>query len=110
MSSREKDWLMVREDWYSHLASTNLRIAEARRRIENQKAHIRSSIEGGHSAHGAIVLLRLLEETLELMNSRRTNILKKVRAYRLPVCDQHGLYCLCDSPEPAHGVYFKLTS
>jgi len=78
------NWKMVREDWYNHLASSNLRIAEARQRIENQKGLIRSLIEGGYSAGRALALLRLLEETLQLMNDNRTNILNKVRYYQLP--------------------------
>src|SRR5262245_61840754 len=105
---------MVREDWYSHLASTNRRIVEARQRIENQKAHIRSSIEQGCDAHRAMALLRLLEETLELMNARRTNILEKVRVYRLLVCDRHGLRCVtlmkCERVESVGATYFKLRS
>ena len=93
--------IFQRDDWYTQLASSNLRIAEARERIENQKAHIRTLIKEGHSAGRAIALLMLLEKTLELMKVNRANILKKVRTYRLPVCVQHGLRCetqtKCDS-------------
>src|SRR5262245_20812932 len=95
--------IFKREDWYNHLASSNLRIAQARERIENQKAHIRSLIEEGHSAGSAIALLMLLEETLELMKANRANILEKGRPYRLPVCFQHGLHCVkqtgCANPD-----------
>lgn len=91
--------IFQRDDWYTHLASSNLRIAEARERIENQKAHICTL--KGHSAGRAIALLMLLEKTLELMKVNRANILEKVRTYRLPVCVQHGLRCetqaKCDS-------------
>src|SRR5262245_35401295 len=98
--------ILEREDWYSNLASSNRRIIEARQRIEKQKAHVRSLIEEGYVSDRAIALLRLFEETLRLMDVRRTNILKKVRPYRLPVCLQHGLRCVthtkCDSVEPEH--------
>ena len=104
--------ILEREDWYNNLASSNRRIIEARQRIEKQKAHIRSLIEEGYVSDRAIALLRLFEQTLRLMDARRTNILEKVRPYRLPVCLQHGLRCVthtkCDSLEPGHGVYLKL--
>ena len=105
--------ILQREDWYGHLASTNRRIAEARQRIEAQKAHIRSSIEEGQSAHRALALLRLLEDTLQLWYGQRETILQKVRTYRLPACDQHGLRCMtqtkCNGPEPERDTYFKPT-
>ena len=87
MSSKHRyyrTWRMVREDWYNHLSSANRRIAEARERIENQKAHVRCLIEQGYNTGRALSLLRLLEETLQLMTDGRTNILKKVRTYQLP--------------------------
>ena len=110
---RPKNWHMVREEWYRHLASTNRRIIEARERIEDQKALVCSLKEKGYCTRRALSLLRLFEETLQLRYTRREAILKKVRTYGLPICLQHGLRCVtqakCDSPEPLLGIYFELT-
>jgi len=47
------------------------------------------------------------------MVHRREAILEKVRTYRLPVCDEHGLRCVtqtkCDKREPERDTYFKPT-
>jgi hypothetical protein len=100
---RPSNLRMVREDWYGHLAAANRRILEASERIENQKALTRSLIEKGYSTERALALLRLFEETLQLMYGRREIILEKVRTYRLALCDQHDLRCVtqttCDGLE-----------
>jgi hypothetical protein len=60
---------MVREDCYRHLASSNRLIIGARKRIENQKAHIRPLKQEGYMRW--LALLPGLEETLQSMYRRR---------------------------------------
>lgn len=76
---------MVREDWYRRLAQADLLIVEARERMQSQKGHIAELTRKGQGAGRAIALLRLFEETLQLMHVQRTTILQEVRRYELPV-------------------------
>jgi len=88
------NWPTTREDWYVHLASTNRRIVETRQLIDNQKALISTLKERGYCAGKSLALLRLFEDALQLRCRWREIILKKVRSYRLPLCDQHSLHWL----------------
>jgi hypothetical protein len=70
--------LLVQDTWYRHLAIADRLIVEARRRLADQKTHIADLEEHGEDTRTATALLRLLEETLRLMQSHRATILQKL--------------------------------
>jgi hypothetical protein len=76
---------MVRQDWYRDLARINRRIADAREPIERKKKALISTLtQGAQSPESAIAFLEILNDTLQAMNSHRTNILVFVRIFPLP--------------------------
>ena len=81
---------MSREEWYNHLAGTNHRIVQARKRIENQKTLLFELKVAGRNTTRAFALLQLFEGALDAMNAHRTVILQKVRTSPLPVDEERG--------------------
>jgi hypothetical protein len=73
---------MVREIWHRHLAIADRLIVEARDCIDSQKQHLSALEHDGEDTRRATALLRLLQETLQLMHWHRATILEKVAAYK----------------------------
>jgi hypothetical protein len=73
---------MVREIWYRHLAIADRLIVEARECIDNQQQHLAALEHDGEDTRRATALLRLIQETLQLMHCHRATILEKVAAYK----------------------------
>jgi len=80
---------MVLQAWYRDLARINRKIADARELIERQKAVISERTPFRHREN-AIVLLGILNDTLQAMIAHRTNILMFVRIFPLARTDWEG--------------------
>jgi|SRR5262245_6436233 len=80
---------MILQAWYRDLARINRKIADARELIERQKAVISKRTPFRHREN-AIVLLGILNDTLQAMIAHRTNILMFVRIFPLARTDWDG--------------------
>ena len=69
---------MSKEMELRHLELANRHIAEGQLRIAEQKARIEGLEQGGHDTTASNELLRVLEESLELMMRHRDLIVREL--------------------------------
>ena len=68
---------MIKEKYYRQLAVANRQIAEARDRIDRQKALV-IEISGRQACSDAVVLLRALDRSLRLMLRQRAVLIRQL--------------------------------
>jgi hypothetical protein len=68
---------MVKDEYYRRLASANRRIADARERVDQQKARI-LELNGRPECGNAVVVLRTLDRSLRLMIQHRAVLVRQL--------------------------------
>ena len=68
---------MVKDEYYRRLAGANRRIADARERVDQQKARV-LELNGRPECGSAVVVLRRLDRSLRLMIQHRAVLVRQL--------------------------------